>query len=121
MKGKIKLINKVYEYDFNEDVKKELNILVEETLKQVPGVEKIYLFGSYAYGKPNKDSDFDIMVVTENEIEDVLENNANIRYETFRSVRDFDMIIYSREVFEIRSKNYIMENKIINEGKLIYG
>ena len=39
------------------------NILSEitATLKQF-GIEKIILFGSYAYGTPNKDSDIDLPV-----------------------------------------------------------
>jgi len=40
------------------------NILSEITsiLKQY-GIEKIILFGSYAYGIPNKDSDIDLLVI----------------------------------------------------------
>jgi predicted nucleotidyltransferase len=40
------------------------NILLEITtiLKQY-GIEKIILFGSYAYGIPNKDSDIDLLVI----------------------------------------------------------
>jgi len=50
------------------------NILIEiaATLSQY-GIEKIILFGSYAYGTPNKDSDIDLLVIKnipENEIRD---------------------------------------------------
>ncbi len=40
------------------------NLLSEITviLKQY-GIEKIILFGSYAYGKPNKDSDIDLLII----------------------------------------------------------
>jgi predicted nucleotidyltransferase len=33
---------------------------IAETIRQAVPAEKIYLFGSYAYGKPHKDSDYDI-------------------------------------------------------------
>ena len=36
---------------------------ITDTLKN-EGVEKIILFGSYAYGRPEEDSDLDIIVVT---------------------------------------------------------
>ncbi len=29
--------------------------------------EKVILFGSYAYGEPNKDSDIDLLVVTQDD------------------------------------------------------
>ena len=50
------------------------NILTEiaATLSQY-GIEKIILFGSYAYGTPNKDSDIDLLVIKnipENEVRD---------------------------------------------------
>jgi len=40
------------------------NLLSEVTtiLKQY-GIEKIILFGSYAYGIPNKDSDIDLLII----------------------------------------------------------
>ena len=40
------------------------NLLSEITdiLKQY-GIEKIILFGSYAYGVPNKDSDIDLLII----------------------------------------------------------
>lgn len=42
----------------------------EQYIKQIPkemGLKKLYLFGSYANGNPNEDSDIDIAVVFENE------------------------------------------------------
>jgi predicted nucleotidyltransferase len=43
-------------------IKQELDALTKIIAETVP-VEEIYLFGSYAYGTPHKDSDFDIYVV----------------------------------------------------------
>ncbi|MDD4591431.1 MAG: nucleotidyltransferase domain-containing protein [Parabacteroides sp.] len=33
------------------------------TINQTVNADKIYLFGSYAYGKPHEDSDFDLYAV----------------------------------------------------------
>ncbi|MDR0610151.1 MAG: nucleotidyltransferase domain-containing protein, partial [Planctomycetaceae bacterium] len=40
-------------------IKDELDILTRIIVETVP-VEQIYLFGSYAYGTPHKDSDLDL-------------------------------------------------------------
>lgn len=42
----------------------------EQFINQIPkdwGLKKSYLFGSYAHGNPNEDSDIDIAVVFENQ------------------------------------------------------
>ena len=36
---------------------------ITEAIKQAVPAEMIYLFGSYAYGTPNADSDYDFFVV----------------------------------------------------------
>jgi predicted nucleotidyltransferase len=43
-------------------IKAELDSLIADIKKSVP-VKEIYLFGSYVYGKPDSDSDFDIYVI----------------------------------------------------------
>lgn len=37
--------------------------MIADTVCSVVNVEKIYLFGSFAYGEPKNDSDFDIYVL----------------------------------------------------------
>lgn len=36
---------------------------IVDRISRVSGVEKIILFGSYAYGEPDEDSDIDLLVV----------------------------------------------------------
>ena len=36
---------------------------IADTIRQAVPVEKIYLFGSHAYGTPHKDSDYDFFLV----------------------------------------------------------
>jgi predicted nucleotidyltransferase len=45
-----------------ETIRAELDKLTELIVNAIP-VEQIYLFGSYAYGTPHKDSDLDLYVV----------------------------------------------------------
>ena len=46
----------------DQNLRNELDLIRDTILKTVP-TEAIYLFGSYVYGSPNQDSDFDIYVV----------------------------------------------------------
>ncbi len=46
----------------NEKDKKDLELIVD-IIKNTVKVEEIYLFGSFAYGTPTEDSDFDIYVL----------------------------------------------------------
>ena len=52
----------------DEVIQSELNTLKEIIIRTVP-VEQIWLFGSYAYGTPHKDSDLDLYVVLKDEVE----------------------------------------------------
>jgi predicted nucleotidyltransferase len=101
-------------------ISEKLSTLVDATVKEIPNTEKIYLFGSYAYGKPTEESDLDLMVITDKETEDALLSIAEIRYVTWGKVGDFDMLVYSENVFNKRKEKYKLEYKVFNEGKIIY-
>jgi hypothetical protein len=53
--------------NMDEAIRAELDKLTELIINAIP-VEKIYLFGSYAYGKPHKYSDLDLYVVLKDDI-----------------------------------------------------
>ena len=46
-----------------KQIKELIKRFVEELRKEIP-VEKVLLFGSYAQGHPNKDSDIDLIIVS---------------------------------------------------------
>ena len=48
------------------------------------GCEKIFLFGSYAYGTPNKDSDYDFYVV----LKDGMENPILVLQKIYQYMGD---------------------------------
>jgi len=50
----------------NDAIQTELNKLKEIIVSAFP-VERIYLFGSYAYGAPNRHSDLDLYVVLQDD------------------------------------------------------
>jgi len=84
-------------------------------------LKKIYLFGSYAYGNPTEESDIDLCVI--------IENNIN-RKEVFMDISlsllknkiiEFDLLVYREEVFFNIKNLDSVENTIIKEGILLYG
>jgi predicted nucleotidyltransferase len=103
-----------------KDISEKLDILVNATINEIGGVEKIYLFGSYAYGSPTEDSDIDVMVITDGEVEDSILREADIRYKTWKKVGSFDMLVESKHTFNDRRLKYPLEEKIYAEGKLVY-
>jgi predicted nucleotidyltransferase len=103
-----------------KDIAEKLDILVSETLNEIEGVEKIYLFGSYAYGSPTEDSDIDLMVITDSEVEDSILREADIRCKTWGKVGVFDMLVESKDTFNDRRLKCQLEEKIYAEGEVLY-
>jgi len=82
--------------------------------------EKIILFGSYAWGKPNQDSDIDLFIVkeTKNTREMAMEIDGSIRPRPF----PIDLIVYRPKNVEKRIKmgDFFIKD-IISKGKILYG
>jgi len=103
-------------------IKDELNVLKDIIVKTVP-VEQIYLFGSYANGTPNSDSDLDIYVV--------ISENADIREIDamrliHRAIRDkktlpVDVVVGKEKKFNQRKSAPTIERQIVQEGVVLYG
>ena len=82
---------------------------------------EIYLFGSYAWGKPDEESDLDLLIV--------VESFKNNRYQDLvlghKALMDMslskDILLFNKKEFELKSKD-ISEfcYKVKNLGKKIY-
>ena len=69
---------------------------------------KIILFGSYAYGTPNEDSDIDLYVVTNDDfIPKSWREKNEIYLKVARTIRDLrehiaiDLMVHSKKMYEI--------------------
>ena len=81
--------------------------------------EKIILFGSWAWGTPNKDSDVDLFIVkkTENTRESAREIDGSICPRPFA----IDILVYRPEQVERRKKlGDFFVNDILTKGKVLY-
>lgn len=102
-------------------IKQEIINLTNRII-EVTSAQKIYLFGSFAYGEPSSDSDIDLCIIT---------NDNHIRKrDLVKSIRKsiskvatmpVDILVYDEEEFSKRAKLYsTIEYKIANEGVSIY-
>ena len=92
----------------------------DSILKFVPA-RCIYLFGSYAYGTPTEQSDFDIYLVTPDEVTDFSQLYAKIIGDLGdKNIFFIDLLLTSESVFESRKDKFILEKTIIKKGKIIY-
>ena len=103
-------------------VKAELEKISDLIVNTVP-VEQIYLFGSYAYGEPRKDSDFDLYVVLKDELQmrelDVSVKILNVIGQI--KTKPVDIITTKKSKYLRLMTGPTMERKIAREGIKIYG
>lgn len=104
-----------------ERIQRELDIIKSGILQTVPA-EAIYLFGSYAYGTPNEDSDLDIYVVVPESVGDLLDLQADIRLNLWdKKTMPIDLLLGKTSVFNRRKQGLTLENVIAEKGILLHG
>jgi len=94
--------------------------LILDSMK--PGtIKKIYLFGSYAYGKPTKKSDIDLCVVIRNGLHDS-SAYLKIALKLFdNDIIPVDLLVYRERQINNFKNPKGLKNTILTKGKVIYG
>jgi|SRR5665647_2042206 len=100
----------------NQDI-----LLIKDKIVEAVAVEKVYLFGSYAYGTPNGDSDYDFYIV----IPDDSESPAQITRKVYKALRGLkrkpvDILVGYASNFENRTSLSTLERTIKREGVMLY-
>ena len=106
----------------NKEVQAELDKLKELIINAVP-VEQIYLFGSYAYGTPHKDSDLDLYVVLKDDLP-MRDLDAGLQISLAiarKKSMPVDIIAKNKKDFVNRMNRITLERKVNREGIRIYG
>ena len=88
----------------------------------------IMLFGSYAYGTPDEDSDVDILLVTNDDfMPETFDERLEYRLAIKKMIREtvkkipVDLLIYSRPMFQkFRELNSSFSQEILTKGKKLY-
>lgn len=82
----------------------------------------IYLFGSYAWGKPNEDSDLDFMVLVSNSFHNTYSSYKKGKWALRDMKIDNDIVVENFNQFEQRALHpSSLEFKIQKEGRKLYG
>ena len=84
-------------------------------------INKIYLFGSYAYGNPNENSDIDLCVVVNDDVNKLDAYMKIIDNLWENNIIPCDLLVYNAKVFFNVENPKSIENTIIKEGKVLYG
>jgi predicted nucleotidyltransferase len=98
----------------------ELKPLIVERLKSL-NPDKIILFGSFAYGTPNENSDIDLFLVKDDE-------DNNIEAKALIKLRDlmkkygigFDILSASSQFLATREDPFY-KHDVLSKGKALYG
>lgn len=92
------------------------------------GIDKLILFGSYAYGNPNLDSDIDLLVVTKDEsAPETFTEKAQLNIVISRMLDGIkakvplDLIVHTRAMHQkFLEMNSMFCREIENKGKVLY-
>lgn len=105
---------------FKRVTRKQINAVVQKIVAEF-NPEKIIMFGSYAYGKPNIDSDVDMLVVMESDERPAPRTTRVIG--ALRGVKTFPMDLLVRTPAEIQHRLAIGDffiQEIVGMGKILY-
>ncbi|MDR1416419.1 MAG: nucleotidyltransferase domain-containing protein [Prevotellaceae bacterium] len=110
--------NEMFDSIKSDSIKYELDIITT-AIKAHCNPVAIYLFGSYAYGLPRKNSDLDIYIVVPDDVPnttflavDILETIDNIGIKT----SPLDLLVGRQGRFENRKHRLTLEKTIYNQG-----
>jgi predicted nucleotidyltransferase len=86
-------------------------------------VKKIYLFGSYAYGEPDEDSDLDLCVIINNRRNDTKAYLKMALALFEHRIMPVDLLVYKEKNFlnGIKKNDKGVESVIHSRGKALYG
>ncbi|GMO62161.1 MAG: hypothetical protein Ta2A_08630 [Treponemataceae bacterium] len=106
----------------DSNIQAEFAKLTELITQAIP-VEQIFLFGSYAYGKPHKDSDLDLYVVLRDDypLRDI-DAGLQIRFAIDRKKSmPVDIVAKKKKDFINRLGDITLERIVNRDGIRIYG
>lgn len=101
----------------------DIEILKHEIVERLKPLDpdKIILFGSYAYGTPNEDSDIDLFLVNNKTVDDRYEAKAlmSLRDLIHKHHIGFDVLSASDEFLRLR-EDYFYKEDLLDRGKVLY-
>jgi predicted nucleotidyltransferase len=81
---------------------------------------RIILFGSYANGNPNENSDLDLLIIKETDLPRP-ERTILVRKMLFGAKVPIDLIVYTpKEIEESKANKFGFVYEVLNSGKTLY-
>ncbi len=104
---------------------KKINTIISEVVDKIKNEyqpEKIILYGSYAYGKPTKDSDIDLFIVKETAARrvDRFVEVSQIIHEPKRHISISPMVYTPQEVKERLALGDDFVEEVLSKGEVLY-
>jgi predicted nucleotidyltransferase len=82
--------------------------------------DKIILFGSYATGNPNEDSDLDLFVIKDSNLPRP-QRTVQVRKMLYGCLIPIDLIVYTpKEIEESKENRFSFVYEVLNSGKTLY-
>ncbi|GBR76692.1 DNA polymerase beta domain-containing protein [Candidatus Termititenax persephonae] len=105
-----------------KEVQEQIETIKKIIVATVP-VERIYLFGSYAYGTPRPDSDLDFYVIMK---DDAPYRNIEAMRRIGKALWDYDskstdILVTKKSKFQYRLSAPTLEREVFAKGRVIYG
>ncbi|WP_234124868.1 nucleotidyltransferase domain-containing protein [Clostridium hydrogenum] len=99
----------------NRDIDKIVNLIVTNVKP-----DKIILFGSYCYGKANEDSDLDLLIIKDVNVEKHKRGRQIRKY--LRGVKiPIDILVHTNiEVAKLKDDETTFISEILKSGKILY-
>jgi predicted nucleotidyltransferase len=106
--------------------KHQMRELIQEIVQKIVAgyaPQKIILFGSYAYGEPDEDSDIDLLIIKDTDkrpIERWMEVKRLLRDRSRRA--SVSPLVYTLQEFEHRLaiKDFFIQ-EVLEKGQVLYG
>lgn len=102
----------------NQEIENIKNIIV-----QAVSPERIYLFGSFAYGTPHSDSDYDFYVIVPDSSDRPALLTENIYHALYKQTgsKPVDILVKRLSDFEGRKSLPTIEREVFTKGVMLYG
>ena len=100
----------------------DFNVIKDLVIAAVPSAESIFLFGSYAKGTAQEQSDIDIAILLEQDLH-WRERNAllnRLYSDTAQKGYNVDFLLKSAEKFRAESELPTLARIILREGRLLW-
>lgn len=97
-----------------------MNPVVKNIINQLKSYnsEKIILFGSYAYGKPKKNSDVDLIIIKKTN-DPFLERQKNARL-LLKTTTPVDLFVFTPKEFKKAKQDNLFIKEAAELGRVVY-